>query len=250
MEKTISVVLVLVLILALSATAFADYGIVVTKNPTDETRTSGETAWFVSEAQYYTTLDWTFVDPAGREYTVQEFRNMFPYITVDGEYTTNLTVRNLSTDLNGWAVFCSFHSNMDNAKTSWAFFHVNAYSAPSYTQPVYTAPTYSVPVNAVPEGGQFGGYGYDENGHPEYDVYYRDGSYTTYYYDGSSLTNNLDGSYYYQSNDGSTSFFNDDGYALNSQPDGSYVECHADGSWESYDAETDTYSSGWNSWAG
>ena len=79
MEKTISVVLVLVLILALSATAFADYGIVVTKNPTDETRTSGETAWFVSEAQYYTTLDWTFVDPAGREYTVKEFRNMFPY---------------------------------------------------------------------------------------------------------------------------------------------------------------------------
>ena len=251
MKKTISVILILVLVLALGAVACADTGIVVIKNPTDETRAAGETAWFVSGAQYYETLDWTFVDPTGNEHTVKDFREMFPYVTVEGENTTTLTVRNLCTELNGWAVFCNFHSSVDNARTSWAFFHVNAYT-PTYSAPTYTAPTYStyIPVNAIPDGGSFGGYGYDENGHLEYDVYYSDGSYTTYYYDGSSLTNNLDGSYVYQSNDGSFDFFNNDGYRLEQHPDGSYMEYHADGSWESYDASTNSYNFGADSWGG
>ena len=62
MKKTFSVILVLVLVVALSTCAYADYGIVVTKHPTDETRAVGETAWFVSGAQYYSSLDWSFVD--------------------------------------------------------------------------------------------------------------------------------------------------------------------------------------------
>lgn len=244
MKKTVSIILVLVLLLALSAVAYADYGILVTKHPTDETHTEGETAWFVSGAQYYNTLDWSFVDPSGREYSVKEFRGMFPYVTVEGENTTTLKVHNLTAELNGWAVFCNFHSDNDNAKTNWAFFHVNAY-VPTYSQPVYSAPVYTGPTNAVPYGGYFGGYGYDENGNLEYDVYYRDGSYTTYYWDGSSLTNNLDGSYLYQSNDGSVDFFNNDGYYTSTSPDGSYVEYHADGTWQSYDASTGTYSAGY-----
>ena len=84
MKKTVSVVIVLVMLLALGAVAYADYGILVTKHPTDETRAEGETAWFVSGAQYYNTLDWTFVGPSGREYNVKEFRTMFPYVTVEG----------------------------------------------------------------------------------------------------------------------------------------------------------------------
>ena len=137
MKKTVSLILVLVLVLALSASAFADFGIVVTKHPTDETRAAGETAWFVSGAQYYSTVDWSFVDPTGNAHTPAEFRSMFPYVTVEGEYTTTLKVGNLTTDLNGWAVFCSFHSNVDNASTNWAFFHVTAYAAPSYAPQYY-----------------------------------------------------------------------------------------------------------------
>ena len=253
MKKLTSLVLVLLLVLALGATAFADSGIYVTKNPTDEVRSAGGTAWFVSGAASYNSLSWTFMSPDGTKYSVQEFRNRFPYATVDGEYTTNLTVRNLSTDMNGWGVFCTFYNDNGPTDTAMAFLYVSpytvqSYTAPTYTQPTYSAPTYTQPTYTAPVtyNGTFGGYGYDENGNLEYDVYYRDGSYTTYYYDGSSLTNNLDGSYVYQSNDGSVDFFNDDGYRLESHPDGSYMEYHEDGRWESYDAGTGAYTSGWD----
>ncbi len=180
----------------------------VTKHPTDETRAVGETAWFVSGAQYYSSLDWSFVDPSGRTYTSAEFRNMFPYVTVEGEYTTTLTVRNLNMELNGWAVFCGFHSNGDNASTNWAFFHVNAYAAPSYTAPTYTAPAY------------------------DYYPVYGD---TTYYWDGTSLTNFSDGTMMYTGTDGSVNFLGSDG---------SYLNVYSDGLWESYDAASDSYSGG------
>ena len=44
--------------------------------------------------------------------------------SVEGEYTACLAVGNQTTELNGWAVFCHFHSDIDNANTNWAFFHV------------------------------------------------------------------------------------------------------------------------------
>ena len=248
MKKLISIVLVLVMVLALGAVAFADSSIYVTKHPTDEVRSAGGTAWFVSGAASYSSLSWTFQAPDGTQYSVQDFRTHFPYATVEGENTTTLTIRNLGTDMNGWGVFCSFFNGYGQTDTAMAFLYVSAYVAPTYSQPTYSTPTYTVPVNAIPNGGQFGGYGYDENGHLEYDVYYDDGSYTTYYYDGSSLTNNLDGSYYYQTNDGGWDVFNEDGYHLSNYPDGSYLEEHADGSWEAYDASTGTYTSGWGSW--
>ena len=177
MKKVVSIFSILTLILALGAVACADYGILVTKHPTDETRTEGETAWFVSGAQYYDTVDWTFVGPSGREYTVREFRNMFPYVSVEGENSTNLTVRNVSTDLNGWAVFCNFHSSNDNAKTNWAFFHVYAY-VPNYT-PVYNTPDpypyggyagsqyYQYYVNEYPGGRGYAGSQYYANEYPD-----------------------------------------------------------------------------------
>ena len=65
MKKIVSVILVLVLALALGATAFADSGVPITKNPTDEARSAGGTAWFVSGAANYNSLEWKFMDPAG-----------------------------------------------------------------------------------------------------------------------------------------------------------------------------------------
>lgn len=124
MKKLISVLLSVVLILALGAAAYADYGIVITRNPKSGTWAAGESAWFEAGAQYYSTLDWTFADPCGNEHSVEEFRMLFPEVIVDGENTSMLTVSRLTEELNDWAVFCSFHSDIDNAQTSWAFFKV------------------------------------------------------------------------------------------------------------------------------
>ena len=243
MKKVVSIVLVLVLALALGATAFADSGVPITKNPTDEVRNASGTAWFVSGAYNYNSLEWKFMDPNGTFYTVQEFRNRFPYATVEGEYTTNLTIRNLGTDMNGYGVICTFYNNNGPTDTAMAFLYVSPYAAPTYTTPTYAAPTYntttyySAPTYYIPYGATDGGYTYDEYGNLEYDVYYPDGTYTTFYSDGSSLTDYLDGNTLYRG---------PDGYSFESNVDGSYLEHYANGQWNAYDASTGTYNGGFD----
>ena len=240
MKKLISLTLILVLILALGTTAFASSGVPITKNPTDEVRSAGGTAWFVSGAYSYNSLTWKFMDPNGTFLSVQDFQSRFPYAGVDGEHNTTLTVHNLSADMNGYGVICTFYNDNGPTDTTMAFLYVSAYVAPTYTTPTYTAPAYNPPVYSgptyyIPAGTTDGGYTYDEFGNLEYDVYYPDGHYTTYYADGSSFTDYLDGTYSYESNDGSLSVFTDNG---------SYGSFNADGSWNVYDAVTDTYSGG------
>lgn len=136
MKRLVSAVMVVVLVLALSAAACADYGIgsygiVITRNPYSGTWAEGESAWFEACAQYYSTMEWTFVDPCGTEHSAQEFRKLFPDVTVEGENTTMLTIHNLNSELNDWAVYCSFHSDIDNSSTKWAFIKV-ADAVPNY----------------------------------------------------------------------------------------------------------------------
>lgn len=142
MKKTVSVILALILVLSLGGIARADYGILVTRHPADGTCMEGEPVCFFSDAQFYSGVDWTLVDPCGKEYSVAEFREIFPYLAVEGEYSTMLTVRNPSIELNGWAVFCNFHSAIDNASTNWGFFHVSEFAVPSYNDPTYNTPFY------------------------------------------------------------------------------------------------------------
>ena len=133
MKKLVSAVLVFLMVLTVSTAAFAEYGIVVTSNPKSETHLAGETACFSADANFYSMVDWSFITPSGMEFSAQEFRSMFPEVYVDGENTTLLTLRNLSPELNEWAVVCNFHNSIDNAHTSWAFLYVS----PTYGGPVY-----------------------------------------------------------------------------------------------------------------
>ena len=199
MKKAVSVVLVLVMLLALGAVAFADSGIVITKNPTNECRTIGGTAWFIFGAMNYETLKWFIEAPDGTKYTVQEFRTRFPYATVEGENTTTLTIRNLSTEMNGYGVYCTFSNKEGKTATMMAYMYVSAYQAPTYSQPTYTAPSYNTNVN------------------------------TTNYGPITSLTNLGDGAALYTCTDGSMNYVGEDG---------SYMSVAADGSWYSYDAST------------
>ena len=132
MKKLISVTLILMLVLALGCTAFADSGVPITKNPTDEVRSAGGTAWFVSGAYNYDSAEWKFMDPNGTFMNAQEFRNRFPYATVTGENSTNLTVRNLGTDMNGYGVICTFYNNNGPTDT-----HCSGQHHPKLLHPIW-----------------------------------------------------------------------------------------------------------------
>ena len=61
-----------------------------------------------------------------------------------------LTIHNLDSELNDWAVFCSFHSDIDNSSTKWAFIKV-----------VDAVPTYGMNqdnYSTNPYAGQYSGY--------------------------------------------------------------------------------------------
>ena len=154
MKRLISVVLVLVLVLSVGTLAFADNKTAnITKSPTDEVRYVGDTAIFKSAATGYDKLTWNFESPDKKAVTVQEFKTRFPYAVVEGENTTTLTVKNLSTDMNGWAVYCTFFNGETEVSTTLAFLYVTVYTAPATPAPKPTTTTttttyytYYVPV--------------------------------------------------------------------------------------------------------
>ena len=153
MKRLISVVLVLVLVLSVGTMAFADSKTAnITKSPTDEVRYVGDTAIFKSAATGYDKLTWNFESPDKKAVTVQEFKARFPYAVVEGENTTTLTVKNVSTDMNGWAVYCTFFSGETEVSTTLAFLYVTVSTAPVTPAPKPTTTTtttyytYYVPV--------------------------------------------------------------------------------------------------------
>ena len=101
----------------------------VTKNPTNENRKVGETAYFVANAVNYDSLSWTFVAPNGQQYTVQQFRSTFPGAAVSGEYGTTLSIANVSTDMGGWGAFCSFNGSGQNVRSTTAYLYVQNYES-------------------------------------------------------------------------------------------------------------------------
>ena len=152
MKRLISVVLVFVLVLSVGTMAFADSKTAnITKSPTDEVRYVGDTAIFKSAATGYDKLTWSFESPDKKAVTVQEFKTRFPYAVVEGENTTTLTVKNLSTDMNGWAVYCTFFNGETEVSTTLAFLYVTISTAPATPAPKPTTTTttyytYYVPV--------------------------------------------------------------------------------------------------------
>ena len=149
----------------------------ITKNPTNESRTVGGTAYFVANASTWTSLSWTLVSPQGGEYNADGFVKLYPYAKVSGADSTTLTIANVSTDMNGWGAYCTFYSGGQTARTGTAYLYVSGSTTSSNTYSYY--------------------YGLDY-----YTVYNSDGSYTMYFSDGSSLTVYKDNTYVYTEKDG------------------------------------------------
>ncbi len=119
--------------------------LMITKNPTNENRKKGDTALFVACANAYDSLSWTFVAPNGGEYSVQNFRNLFPRASVTGEYSTTIGVGNVEADMNKWGAYCTFYFNGQTARTSTAYIFVKDGKTPTPDP----APTYGSMAGTV-----------------------------------------------------------------------------------------------------
>ena len=102
----------------------------VTKNPTNENRSEGDTALFVSCANAFESLSWTLVAPNGGEYSVANFRNVFPRANVSGESSTTLSIGNVEKDMNNWGAYCTFYYRGQTARTSTAYLYVSSKPQP------------------------------------------------------------------------------------------------------------------------
>ena len=121
----------------------------ITKNPTNEKRAVGETAYFVAFANVYTSLSWTFVSPDGGEYSPQSFANKFPGVELKGIYSTTLSIAKLSKEADRWGAYCTFNYDGQTARTNTAYISITEDAKPS---PVPTAEPAPVP----PEGETLG----------------------------------------------------------------------------------------------
>ena len=100
--------------------------LLITKNPTDEYHTEGETAWFIANAENWSTATWTFVDPYRNECSWQSFNNRFPGSSVSGGDSASVSISNVQAGMSGWGAYCTFYGNGQTARTTTAWFSVDA----------------------------------------------------------------------------------------------------------------------------
>ena len=96
----------------------------ITKNPTNENRTEGDTAYFVSAASAYESLSWTFVSPDGGQYSASNRQSLWGGI--GGQNTTTLSISNVNTNMNGWGAYCTFYYKGQTASTTTAYMYISA----------------------------------------------------------------------------------------------------------------------------
>ena len=98
--------------------------LMITKNPTNEVRGVGETAWFVAGANTWDSLTWTFVSPGGAEDSPEDFL-AGSGASISGATGTTLAISKLESWMSGWGVYCTFRFQGQSARTSTAWITVN-----------------------------------------------------------------------------------------------------------------------------
>ena len=106
------------------APAPAPIWLTITKNPTNENKKTGGTAYFVACANIFDSLTWTFVSPDGGEFSPQSFV-AGTKASIGGEYGTTLSVSNVESWMNGWGAYCTFYYQGQTARTSTAYIYVD-----------------------------------------------------------------------------------------------------------------------------
>lgn len=91
---------------------------VVTKSPTAETVDAGGSAWFVAKYRNATWAVWHFMSPDFQiNLTYKEAAERFPGLQIVGGDQSNLQLKNIPADLNGWSVYCEYTNNFGSVDT-------------------------------------------------------------------------------------------------------------------------------------
>lgn len=102
---------------------------VITKNPTNESLSTGGTTWFIAHARNATSLTWQAVSPDGLVYTLSEALALHPGLSLVNEANDTLAVRNVPFTLNGWGFQARFEGPGGVAVSSVAYIFVADYVA-------------------------------------------------------------------------------------------------------------------------
>lgn len=111
---------------AVNVQAAADKPPVITKNPTGETVEAGGTAQFVARADNADSFVWRIVS-ADTTNTIpaRDASYYFSGLEVSGADTERLTLSNIPTSLNGWAIECKFTNAAGSSYTTGAIVRVS-----------------------------------------------------------------------------------------------------------------------------
>ncbi len=242
MKKAMITIAAAALTMSLTVPVFASANIKIKANPTDEFRHPGETALFIAEADSYDKLEWIFVDPNGNGYTIEQMKEMFPNLKLNGTDDTNFFIGNLPEELNQWKVFCRFTKGEETEETDAAAIHVREYVPQAVeTSAAKKEENHEQTVNYTEDEDMYAeppiddAYDwYDEDGNRNRCIY-QGGVVTTEYYNGDSRIEYPDGLMVYESADGTVRQY---------EEDGSFQVFDTEGGWYAYDAATDTESWG------
>ena len=122
---------------------------VITKNPVDEVVDEGGECYFTARYENATIAVWHFVSPDGKtDLAYQAAQDLFPTTEIINGMYSNLHLKNISYDLNGWRVYCRYSNSNGSVSTRTALLSV--IPAPVVTPAPTPIPTVEPTPTPVP----------------------------------------------------------------------------------------------------
>ena len=104
----------------------------VTKHPTDETVDIGGECVFIANYSNAIWAVWHFVSPDGKtdyRFDDKAMQTAFPGLKVENGMYSNMSLKNIPAELNGWRVCCEYRNNSGSVRTNYATVNVRGTEA-------------------------------------------------------------------------------------------------------------------------
>lgn len=104
----------------------------VTKHPTDETVDIGGECVFIANYSNAIWAVWHFVSPDGKtdyRFDDKAMQTAFPGLKVENGMYSNMSLKDIPAELNGWRVCCEYRNNSGSVRTNYATVNVRGAEA-------------------------------------------------------------------------------------------------------------------------